>query len=296
MTKLFVKYKYQIILILIGIAWLAFLNELLQIKKQNNICYDCDNYRESASYLYHNFKAHYFRPIGMAIIAGLPYLFGATDSSIYIFSLIINVLAWLCTALLLFSLLKNVLPERKALICTLLFYSIIGSVFINFRLLTESIFTFFILVVFYYLKKYYENKSFHFLSISISILLFSMLIKPSIKFFAILFFIYFGKILIKNYRNRSILFVFLSLSLIIFQCVKMKKDYGNYTLSYIDSVTYYNYIGSKAMYYKTNDTLNQYTSERRKFLAKYSYPEQRNIANNDALDQVKNNKYNLIKA
>lgn len=296
MIKLLFKYKYQIILIIIGIVWISFLNELMQIKHQNNICNDCDNYRESASYLYNNFKTHYFRPIGMAIITGVPYLFRATDATIYQFSLIINIMAWLGTALLLFNFLKKQLPINKALIWTLFFYSILSFVFINFQLLTESIFTFLMITVFCFLEKYYTKKSFHFLSLAISILLFAMLIKPSVKFFAIIIFIYFGKIVLKNHRNKSILFIYLSLSLIAFQYVKMKNDYGNYTLSYIDSVTYYNYLGSKAFYYKTNDTLNQNTNKRAKFLAKFSYPEQRNIATKDLLNQISNNKINLIKA
>ncbi|GAW90700.1 hypothetical protein FPS14_contig00090-0005 [Flavobacterium psychrophilum] len=134
------------------------------------------------------------------------------------------------------------------------------------------------------------------MSLAVSILLFAMLIKPSVKFFAIIIFIYFGKTLLKNHRNKSILFIYLSLSLIAFQYVKMKNDYGNYTLSYIDSVTYYNYLGSKAFYYKTNHTLNQNTNKRAKFLAKFSYPDQRNIATKDLLSQINNNKFNLIKA
>ena len=296
MIKILTKFKYQIILIIIGIVWIAFLNELMQIIGQNNICNDCDNYRESASYLYHNFKTHYFRPIGMAIVTGLPYFFGATDVSIYKFSLIINIITWLGTALLLFNFLKKQLTISIALLWTLLFYSIISFVFINFQLLTESIFTFLIVTVFYFLDKYFNSKSFYFLSIGISILLFAMLIKPSIKFFAIVIFIYFGKKLITNYKSKSMFFIYFSLMLITFQYIKMKYDYGNYTISYIDSFTYYNYLGSKAFYFKTNDTLNQNNNKRANFLANFSYPEQRNIATKDLLNQIRNNKINLIKA
>ena len=76
----------------------------------------------------------------------------------------------------------------------------------------------------------------------------------------------------------------------------MKKDYGNYTLTYIDSVTYYNYLGSKAMCYKTNDIFSQETNNRAKFLEQFSYPEQRNIATKDFLSQLNDNKFNLLKS
>ncbi len=294
--KIHFKYKHQIILIIIGIVWISFLDELMQIKNQNNICNDCDNYRESASYLYHNFKTHYFRPIGMALITGLPYLFGYSDAAIYQFSLVINITAWLGTALLLFGFLKKQLPINKELLWTMLFYAILGSVFINFQLLTESIYTFLMMTVFYFLEKYFKNKSFYFLSISISILLFAMLIKPSLKFLTLLFFIYFGKTLVKNYKTKSSILIYISILLVAFQNIKMKADYGNYTLSYTDSVTYYNYLGSKAFLYKTNDTFNQNNNKRAKFLEKHSYPEQREIAAKDLLSQISNNKFNLIKA
>jgi hypothetical protein len=296
MIKRLSKYKYQIILVLVGIAWISFLNELMQIKQQDTICNDCDNYRESASYFYHDFKTHYFRPIGMAIISGLPYLLGGSDTAIYEFSLKMNILTWLGSALMLFCFLRKQVPINIAFLFTLLFYSILSFVFINFQLLTESIFSFLMLAVFYFLDKYYTEKSFPFLTFAISISLFAMLIKPSVKFFTIFICIYFAKTILKNYKNKSNFFIVLSLFLIGFQYAKMKKEYGNYTLSYIDSVTYYNYLGSKAFFYQTNRTLNQNTNERAKFLEKLCYPEQRNVANKDFLNQIKNNRLNLFKA
>jgi hypothetical protein len=290
------KYRYQIILIFFGIAWIAFLNELLQIKSQNIIYSDSDNYRESASFFYHSFKVHYFRPLGMALIFGLPYLFGGDDATIYSFSFIINILSWLGIALLLFDFLKKYLSPNKALAFAILFYSILGSAFINFHLLTESIFTFLILLSFYYIDKYYIRKSFYYLSLAIGILFFLILIKPGIKFWVILIVIFFSRAFIKNYYRRSIVFIYLSLGLVVFHCIKMKSEYGNFTVSYIDGVTYYNYLGSQAMCLKDSTIFDQGNNERADYMAGLSFPEQKIVAKNDFIDQLKSNKVNFIKA
>ena len=76
----------------------------------------------------------------------------------------------------------------------------------------------------------------------------------------------------------------------------MNNDYGNYTLTYIDSVTYYNYLGSKAEALKNNESYVVNKKNRENYISTFSYPEQRIIGTNDLIDQIKNNKINLIKA
>jgi hypothetical protein len=280
----------------IGLLWLFFWNHLLQLNQQNNICNDCDNYREAASLLYHHGKAHYFRPIGMALIAGLPYLFGANDAAIYSFSLIVNMLAWLGTALFLFYFLKKRVSSKRALVASLLFYSVLSGVFNQFQLLTEPIFTFLMATVFYCLDQFDRKNEFHWLSLAISVLIYAALVKPSVKFLALFALIYFGKIMLKNYRAKSAVFIYVSMLLVVFQCVKMKIAYGNFTLTYVDGVTYYNYLGSKAFYYKQNNSLSQDTNKRAVCLAQKSYPDQQKIAAQDFINQLKTNKLNLLRA
>ncbi len=296
MRNLIFRYRFQFLLILIGLIWISFLNECLQISYQNIIFNDSDNYRESAHLWYHHFKSHYFRPLGMALISGLPYIFGGTDQDVYRFSLVINICCWLGSALLLFEILKKQFSTHKAFVFSLLYLSVLGCVFINFHLLTESIFTFMMLLVVYFLQKYCESKSFWLLSVAISLLLIAMLVKPGIKFLAVFVVVYFGKILIQNFKHRSSILVYLSLSLLIFQCAKMKMDYGDYTISYIDGVTFYNYIGSKALCFKTNAIFDQSNNKRAVLLEKFSYKQQRIVAKRDLVEQLKDNKINLVGA
>jgi hypothetical protein len=280
----------------LGLIWITFLNELLQIRNQNIIYSDSDNYREAASFFYHGFKVHHYRPVGMAIIFGIPYLFGGDDAAIYNFSFIVNIISWLGIALLVFSFLKKYLSPNMSLVFTLLFYSILGSAFINFHLLTESIFTVLILLSFYLIDKYYKSKSFHYLALAISILLFTVVIKPGAMFFAIVLLIFFSRTLIKNYNKRSTVFIYMSLGLILFQGIKMKEQYGNFTISYIDGVTYYNYLGSKALCIKENKEFKQGENKRADYIFSLPLPEGKIVAAKDAVEQLKTNSTNLIKA
>jgi len=289
------NYRYQIIIVFIGLIWITLLNALLQIKDQHIIYPDSESYRQAADFFYHNFKAHYYRPIGMAVIFGLPYLFGGDDAAVFQFSFIINILSWLGAALIIFSFLKKYLSPNKALLFALLFYSVLGSVFITFHLLTESIFTFLILLSFYFFDKYYTTKSFKYLSLALSLIIFSILIKPGAKFLAIVLVLFFSRELIKNYYRRGSILLYLSFALVIFHCVKMKQEYGNFTVSYIDGVTYYNYLGNTAMGLKTGDAFEEGKQKRSDYIFSLSYPEQKEVASKDMMDQVKNNTVNLFK-
>jgi hypothetical protein len=296
MKHFLLRYKSQILLVFIGVIWIALLNTLFSISSQHYIYPDSDSYREAGFLLYKNFTAHYYRPMGMAAIFGLPYLFGGNDAAVYEFSTVINLLSWLGSALLLFSFLKKILPYNKAFIFTLVFYTLLGSAFTIFHLLSESIYIFLILFSFYWIDRYYRTALFRYLAFSLSILIFMILIKPGAKLLAIVFVVFFCRILIKNLFRRSTLLIYLSLGLVLFQCIKMKEQYGNFTISYIDGVTYYNYLGSRAVCLKAGAEFKQGDNERANYIFSRPYPETKTIAAKDFSDQLKNNTVNLLKA
>ena len=296
MEKIIKGYKYPILLVAIGIVWLFLLNFLMQIGKQGHIYADSENYREAAAYLYHNLKVHYYRPAGMAAVFGLPYLFGGTDSVVFVFSFYVNIVCWLGTALLLFGFLRKYFSEYKALIVSSLFYTIIGSAFMVFHLLTESIFTFIIMLAFYLVDRYKKEDAYKYLAYASSLMILAVLIKPGAKFLAIALIIFFSRILIKNYRKSSNIFILMSVGVVVFFCFRMKEEYGNFTVSYIDGVTYYNYLGNNAMSLKEGKDSNEMREERMGYILNKPFPEQKTIAAQDFREQVGNNSTNLIKA
>jgi hypothetical protein len=232
----------------------------------------------------------------MAVINGFPYLFRSSNETVIAYSFFVNVFCWLATFLLLFEILKQFIKPKLAFFFSVLAIFFVGNTAFVFHLLTENIYVFFIVLGFYFLMKYYKEKSFWLLSVSLSIFILSMLIKPGSKFLAIVFVLYFGKELYKNYKSRATFFIYGSLLLVFVQCAGIKYQFGNFTLSYIDSVTYYNYIGSKAMDFKYGKDYDQLKNPRTEFIFSFECNAQRKIATEDFKQQLQFNKLNLLRA
>jgi len=297
MIKFFLKkYKYHLLIIFVGLSCLQTLNFLLQLDKQTLIYPDCSNYLESAQKMYLKFTGHYYRPIVMAFITGIPYLFGSSDAGVFQWSFVVNVFCWLGTSIFLFEILKNFVKEEVAFWFAILPFFILGNIILNYHLLTENIFVFFTILSFYLLFHYYKTKEFWCLSLSLSIALSSMLIKPGAKFFAIIMLLFFIREVFKNYQHKSMIFLYGSLLMIVIQMVGMKAQYGDFTISYIDGVTYHNYICSKAECFKKGAAYEQMNNPRAEYLFGLDFTDQKKVATKDLKHQIKTNFTNLAKA
>jgi len=290
------KYRYSLLIVLIGLLWLEVLNVLLQLDRQTLLYPDASNYLESAQKMYLKFTGHYYRPMVMAFITGLPYLFGSSDAVILQWSLIVNVVCWLGTSLLLFQIANDFLKTKVAFVVALLPFFIIGNAVLNYHLLTENIYTFFIVLAFYSLFRYYKTNNFWFLSFGLSLFLSSMLIKPGAKFLAILILLFFIKTVLKNYKAKAMILLYGSVLMILIQLVGMKVQYGDFTLSYIDGVTYHNYLFSKAECFKNGKEYHQINNPRAEYLFSLLFTDQKRVAKDDAIRQIKTNFPNVVKA
>ena len=296
MKSFLLKYKYHLLIIFVGLCCLEVLNFLLQLDKQMLIYPDCSNYLESAQKMYLKFTGHYYRPMLMAFIVGIPYLFGSSDAGIFEWSFVVNVFCWLGTSIILFEILKSFFKEKVAFWFAMLPFFILGNIILNYHLLTENIFVFFIILAFYLLFQYYKTGKFWYLSLSLSLVLSSMLIKPGAKFFGIVMLLFFVKEILKNYKHKSMIFLYGSLLMIVIQVVGMKVQYGDFTISYIDGVTYHNYICSKAECYKNGKEYEQINNPRAEYLFGLDFTDQKKVALEDLKHQIKTNFPNLVKA
>ena len=294
MNSFFVKYKFHFLILFLGLLWLFVLQFILQIYSQNILYPDSFSYFEAAKNLYIFHRGHPYRPILLAFINGIPYLFGFEDLFIFKWSLLINTICYLLSSLILFKLLKQFLNQKSAFCFTLIFIFSVGTSAIVFHLLAENIYIFFLLLGFYFFLKYYNKNNFIYLSIALSILILSILIKPASKFIAIIFLIYFFKILIFKYRSKAFFFIYISVFAVFIQILGVKHQFGNYTISYIDVVTFHNYIGSKAKCIENNTTFIEKNNPRANFLFKYKVHQQNEIAKTDFINQIQNNKINLL--
>jgi len=291
-----IKYRYHLLIIVVGLFCLETLNFLLQLDKQTLVYPDCDNYLESAQKMFHKFTGHYYRPMVMAFITGIPYLFGSSDAGIFTWSLLVNIGCWLGTSLLLFEMAKHFVREKIAIVFAVLPFLILGNIILNFHLLTENIFVFFVMFAFYLLFRYYKTQQFWYLSLSLSLMLSSMLIKPGAKFLAIIVTLFFVKEIFRNYQSKSIIFIYGSLLMIVIQVVGMRVQYGDFTISYIDGVTYHNYICSKAECYKNGKEYSQLNNPRAEYLFSLDFTDQKKVAAADLNNQIQTNFPNLLKA
>ena len=291
------KLKYEYVLIFISLFSIFLINSLLSLFSQNDLCLDCENYLESAIYLFKNFEVHYYRPIGMSIIYGFPIMFGYDSYlDLYNYVIIINILFYIGIIIYFFKICSLFFDKKKSFYFSLLLITYFGiSLHIN-ELLTEIPFIFFILVAFYCLSKYYILNKTDYLFYAISLFLFTILIRPGIFYFAFGIFIFYLLTIYKNWSIKRILILIVPALLILFQMIKMNEQYGNYTISYIDAVTYYNYLGSKSIGLKNNKILNQNSNKRADFIFNQTYKNQKNIAYQDLIYQIKNNTYYLVKA
>jgi hypothetical protein len=296
LVALLKRYRYQFLIVLIGLCVLEGFDLLLQLGRQTVVYPDSLNYLESAQNMYLHGKVHYYRPMLMAFITGLPYLFGSVDAMIFKWSLFVNVFCWIGTAVILFGILKDFVTWKLAFWFAISSFFVLGNLALNFHLLTENIFVFVVMLAFYLLFQYYKTHQFRYLSLCLALLLSGMLIKPGAKFFALIICLFFLKEIFSNYKQKSIIFLYGSLLLILIQAVGMRIQYGNFTISYIDGVTYHNYICSKADCLKNGKEYNQIDNRRAAYLFSLSYPDQKRVALEDLKHQIKTNSPNLVRA
>jgi hypothetical protein len=296
MKSILIRYQYYIFVLLIGVFWIEILNFLLQLDLQNRISPDSGTYYESAYNLYFFGKTHPLRPSLLALIHGIPFLFGCKGAEFYKVSFYINAFFWLATLCLVFKMVSAYLSKKNAFIITVASIFLVGNTICLFHLLSETIYLFFIVLAFYFLQKYHQKQNFLFLSIGLTIVTLSMLIKPGAMLLAIFFLIYYRKEILHNLKSKAIVFLFFSWLFVVIHCFSIKCNYGNFTISYIDSITYYNYLGSKAYFLNEGKELNQAKNPRMDYIFTLDYPEMKKVASDDFLTQLKSNKINLIHA
>ncbi len=288
--------KYPFLLLILGLFWIVFFNFFLQVLNQGIIYPDANSYVNSSKDLYFFFRGHLTRPIGMAFITGIPLLFGASTSKLFVFGFYLNFSCWISFLLLLFQLLKEILQPRIAFIFCIVSMLFIGNTVSIFQVSSESIYLLFIGFGLLFFLKYFKNNSFGCLSLALSLFILSCLIKPGSIVLAIVFTGYFSIKIFNKYKSKAAYLIYGSWLLIVIQCAGLKYQFGNFTTSYIDAITYYCYLGAKSKAFETNQDFKKVWLERTNFIYSQDPPAIKLIAKTDAIKQLQTNKINLVKA
>lgn len=295
------KYSSFKLVVISGIVFLAVFTSLDLFNNIFDVDYippDSYTYIESADLLYNQLEPHATRPMGYALVLGIPYLFSKSPalSSFIIYNLFVNLVLWIATGLLLFSTLKLFASKKASFIATLFFFICVGNVVQIGLILTETLTTFILTLSSFLFFKYCKNGKPEYLPWAVGLLNVLVIIKPGIIYWAliinVLIFIY----LIKKYRALSIKIIYpvvLSFGIIIIQCFSVYQKYGNITVSYIDKVTWYYYLGAEASASSKNISYQQEKIIREQKLSELNWEERYDMCKNDLRHQIQNNAGNV---
>jgi hypothetical protein len=293
---MFSKYKCEKLLLLIGLAWLVFFPFVIQLKIGFPFLGDDWSYMQAAKKLYFESAFDEGRPLGIAAIDGFPFLFGFSETAVVKWGILVNIFCWCFSALLIFWLLATRISRKAAFWWALFFIFCIGNLAIVFHLLPESIFISMILSALLFLNKFSLTGKTNFLALAIAILFLAVLVKPVALGLALLVSLFYIRRWLSLLQNKFSRLIVVSLSLIFLQMYGMKKQYGDFTISYIDTITYYNYLGAKADCLRKDTVFIPGENQRAKYFNTFTSHEQKKLVAEDLKNQLWHNTANLAKA
>ncbi len=296
MKSVFSKYKHPFILIVIGLLWVCFLDFVLQIKFQSFVFPDSESYLLASENLYYLHKADIIRPSLIAAINGFPLLFGYSIDSLFVWNTVINLFFWLAIVVLVYQIILQFLSQKIAFLLALLYLFSVGSLVLIFQVLSETPFTFLLLLSMFFFQKYFKNNQVKYASFGFSILIISVLIKPMSFGLGLMLLVFFFFKLKKIVLDKWSFPIYVSILIVVFHMYTMKKNYGDFTISYIDTYTYYNYLGTRADCLKNNTEFVQCDNYRYKYFNTLSLSEGKKEAFRDMKKQVTTNTVNFVKA
>lgn len=283
-------------LILIGFLCFFLFSISLQLTPQFSLTGDDSSYLDAAKLWYFHYEVDSMRPLIISVIYGLPFLFNLNEEIVIRWGLLLNIICWLSSIIVFYKIIIEFFTPKKAFYSTLLFILGIGNLAHVFNFIPETIYVFIMIVTLYLFLKYNLTKQSKYLFIALSFLSITILIKPIALGITILVTIIYFRNLSRNIFSKYSLLLTIPITLLFFQLYQSKKLYGNYTISYVGDITYYNYLGAKAYCYQKNIEYLPNIQLREIDLKKLQVTEIKRVAKNDLKYQIKNNTLNLIRA
>jgi len=258
---------------------------------------DSLSYIESADRLYNELKPHPYRPLGFAFILGIPNLLFETVSlkQYIIFGVLLNIVAWIGALIYLYKTLLLFFSSKACSWLSVFSMLSIGAVAQIFLVLTESVTALILSMVVYQLFKYHLDKRLQRLILSAAFINLLILIRPGFLYLGALGTVLtLGCCIYKRHSpvKASVLFIS-SLALLVVQLSMMKSTYGKATISFIDKVTWYYYLGAEAEGKATNKDYMTVYDERHALLSDKSYLEMMTICSADMTHQISDN-FNFV--
>lgn len=291
------KLKYEYLLVIIATVWALTFAYLLQLEPYFSVTGDDTGYLNAAKLFYFKHQLHNIRPMLISVIIGFPYLFGFTTATVIKCFYVLNFCCWFATCLLLFKILKTRFSRKTAFYWAVFFLFIIGNLAHAFRFLADTLLIFILTLIVFFINRYFISKDAKNITIAISVAVLGSMVKPVFIGITGIMALFFVLQLKQILFNKYVVLLVFSLSILSYQLIGMKKQYGDYTISYIGVGTYYHFLGGKADCYRKNIShLDFWKNQRSIDAEKLSNHEVKILASKDFKEQLQNNTQNLIKA
>ena len=268
---------------------------------------DTWSYYSAAINFFHHFKADPMRTLGYPVLIGIPLIFNAGTDTLYLWAIFLNLVAWILTSLFIFNTLILVTKKNISILTTAIFIMCVGNIEYVYLVLSETIYTCLITGVVYFIVVYFLRKKINSLAWAFLLFSVSLLIRPTlwpIYPFVIGIVVYVGVKSIRLFQRKAIFYYFLiffmGLGLISFQLRMMKRDFGEYTISFNGEKTLYEYLGSYASH--LGDKTDFKTEKDKRLITMIKcinggqWKKMDSICGADLKYQLKNNTGNLCKA
>lgn len=288
--------KYKLGLLIVSILCAIISTYVLQLSCNFTTVGDEASYLSAAKKFYVDLQIDEARPLLFSAITGFPFLFGSTEKFIFNWIVVVNFICWFLTVILVFEFLKSKIGKKSAFLSALFFILCTGNFAIIFELLSESVFILFLFLTVFQLDKFIQSKSILYLTLALTALSLSILIKPVAFYLFVGLLLFYIKRFLKILTNKYAPYLLMSCLLLFTQIWTLKKNYGDFTVSYITPFTYYNYLGSRAQCLSDNTVFQQGTGKRYTDFCKLSNNEQSRLATADLKRQLNDNKLNLAHA
>jgi hypothetical protein len=224
---------------------------------------DAISYEEAGQLLLKG-QASPIRPWGYALLTALGN--GVSQGVIQPLLLGLQVLCWLMTGLFLYRVAARYLKGNWKYLPLIVFALSPSHILFSWLTLTETVFTFLILLAAWLMLRYVQEPGRPRWLIWVNLVLaFACVVRPSLQIPVLVMLLWTGWELWFSKPRRPLVFAaaFTGVFLLIgFQSIRMHKDYGQYTLSFIGKITLYKYLGSLSQSLAENRDLRQVRNER----------------------------------
>ncbi len=266
-------------------------------REYNSYTPDCITYTEAAINFYNNFNTHSLRPLAIAAFNSVPLWLGASTHNLPIYVWIMQFILWLGQIIIIYNALYGVVSNKWAVLITCSFIINVSNLVFTSVMLSEPLASFLLTSIAAFIISYFKNKQqkqyLVFTCICLGVL---AIVRPTFFYLAIIVcLIIIGYFLINGKFLLALVSSF-GLMLLAVQCYKMEKQYGNYTLSYIDKMAMVAYLNIRAKQY-ANDS--HYQEERKKVnvvLDSVSLPQMSAFAIADLKNQISHNSFNIMRS